>query len=191
MEGAEASWPADAIEIGRVTGAWGLQGWIRIQPHAADPQALFASRIWWLARRPPGAPDTPPLPPVAGAQRVKVAQCREHGDHLVARLQEVDDRTAAEALKGLAVVVGRSAFPTPEPDEYYWVDLIGCEVTNREGDRLGTVQELFPTGPNSVMRIVDDRSTPPNEVLVPFVAAYVDQVVLAERRIRVDWQRDD
>jgi 16S rRNA processing protein RimM len=123
---------------------------------------------------------------------VKVAQAREHGDHVVAQLHDVDDRAAAEALRGLSVLVARSSFPTPDPDEYYWVDLLGCSVVNREGTTLGTVADLFSTGPHSVMRVRNGAEGDPgtSEVLIPFVAAYVDEVRLAERLVLVDWGVD-
>lgn len=197
MEAPDATWPDDAIEVGRVLGAWGVKGWVRIQAFSPDPQALFSSRQWLLAR---SAADAPPGARPESFQRIRLRDVREHGDGIVAHFHDVDDRSAAEALRGLLVVVSRQSFPTPDADEYYWVDLIGCEVVNRQGERLGRVTELFATGPTSVMRIVDeaavrapdaagsDRSA---ETLVPFVAAYVDTVDLAARRIAVDWERGD
>lgn len=176
-------------------GAWGVKGWVRVQAFSPDPQALFSSRQWLLARRAAG--DAGSGPP-AHLQRVKLREIREHGDGIVASFHDVDDRSAAEALKGLAVVVSRQSFPTPEADEYYWVDLVGCEVVNRQGDRLGSVLELFSTGPTSVMRVRDPASAVSggaadvqSETLIPFVAAYVDSVNLPERRILVDWERGD
>lgn len=195
MEASDAVWPDDAIEVGRVIGAWGVKGWVRVQAFSPDPQALFSSRQWLLARQAPGEGGA--LPPSV-LHRVKLREVREHGDGIVASFHDVDDRSAAEALKGMVVVVSRKSFPTPEADEYYWVDLVGCEVVNRQGDRLGTVAELFATGPTSVMRVRDEAllptgrgADPQAETLIPFVAAYVDSVSLPERRILVDWERGD
>jgi 16S rRNA processing protein RimM len=171
--------PADAVEVGRVLGAWGIKGWIKVQPFAADPQALFSTKRWHLQRAEGAvAAAMPPL--------LRVTQAREHGGFVVAGVQEVPDRNAAEALKGARVFVARSSFPTAGADEYYWVDLIGCSVVNREGVELGTVADLLDTGAGSVLRVVLADS----ERLIPFVAAYVDDVDLASRRIRVDWGTD-
>jgi 16S rRNA processing protein RimM len=185
-----AAWPDDAVVVGRVLGAWGVKGWVRVQPFSSDPQALFSSRQWLLAALPP---DADIRRPPARAMQAKVAQAREHGDGVVAQLHDVSDRAAAEGLRGLSVVVPRSRFPTPDPGEYYWVDLIGCAVVNREGTRLGVVDDLFTTGPNSVLRVRDRQPGDPamRERLIPFVAAYVDDVRVAERRIVVDWGVDD
>jgi 16S rRNA processing protein RimM len=191
----EAAWPADAIEVGRIVDAWGVKGWIKVQAFAADPQALFSSRRWFLkppdsgpVRRP--APGVVPLPAV-----LRVISAREHGEVVVAQVHGVDDRSGAEALRGQRVFVGRSSFPTAGDDEYYWVDLIGLDVVNRQGERLGTVAGLLDTGPHSVLRVAPEAPPPglsPEEAerLIPFVAAYVDDVDMPARRITVDWGTD-
>jgi 16S rRNA processing protein RimM len=171
-------WPADAVEVGRVLGAWGIKGWIKVQPFATDPQALFSTKRWYLrAAEGPGVAP-PPL--------LRVTQSREQGDFVVAGAEEVPDRNVAEALKGARVFVARSSFPTAGDGEYYWVDLIGCAVSNREGVALGAVTDLIDTGAHSVLRVVSGD----DERLIPFVAAYIDQVELSERRITVDWGLD-
>ncbi|HJV62650.1 MAG TPA: ribosome maturation factor RimM [Albitalea sp.] len=189
------AWPEDAIEVGRIVDAWGIKGWIRIQPFASDPQALFSSRRWFL--KPPEA-SGPKRPGAGGAARpvppvLKITQAKHHGDAVVAQAQEVPDRSAAEALKGVRVFVSRASFPTADPDEYYWVDLIGLDVVNLQGEALGKVSGLLDTGPHSVLRIAPDGADsgdPASERLVPFVAAYVVDVSLAQRRITVDWGLD-
>jgi len=179
-----ADFPADAVEVGRVMGAWGVKGWFKVQAFAEDPQALFSSKRWYL--RPPDGPGTPP-PPL-----LHVTQSREHGGLVVAGAQEVPDRSAAEALKGARVFVARASFPTAGTDEYYWIDLIGCEVVNREGVALGRVDDLLDTGVHSVLRVVQGPQGlhSASERLIPFVAAYVDTVDLSRRLITVDWGLD-
>jgi 16S rRNA processing protein RimM len=191
----ELPWPDDAVEVGRVVGAWGLKGWIKVQPFASDPQALFSSRRWFIKPPEEGAVKRPvaanAAAPAGFPALLKVTEAKDHGDVVVALVQEVADRDRAEALRGARVFVARSSFPTPDPDEFYWVDLIGLDVVNREGERLGTVAGLIDTGPHSVLRVApapDASGT--DERLIPFVGAYVDDVSLAERRITVDWGLD-
>ncbi|CAG1019494.1 partial Ribosome maturation factor RimM, partial [Burkholderiaceae bacterium] len=147
-------WPEDAIEVGRIIDAWGVKGWIKVQPFAADPQALFSSRRWFLK---PPEPQLGPKRPTASAAGLppllKITQAKPHGDWVVAQVQEVDDRSGAEALRGARVFVPRASFPTADPDEFYWVDLIGLSVVNLQGEALGTVTGLLDTGPHSVLRI--------------------------------------
>jgi 16S rRNA processing protein RimM len=98
-------------------------------------------------------------------------------------------------LRGARVFIGRASFPTPDADEFYWVDLIGLAVVNRDGDRLGTVAGLIDTGPHSVLRVAPDAlpdgvSAQEAERLIPFVGAYVDAVSLEQKLITVDWGLD-
>jgi 16S rRNA processing protein RimM len=180
--------PADAVEVGRVLGAWGVKGGLKVLPFAADAQALFSTKRWYLA------PAEPPRPGgLAHPVLLRILQAREQGDGIVATAQDLDDRDLAESLKGARVFVPRTSFPTPDEGEFYWVDLIGMAVANREGQTLGTVVGLLETGPHCVLRVapgcaVDGAEA--DEILIPFVDAYVDAVEQPERRIRVDWQAD-
>ena len=123
---------------------------------------------------------------------LRITQAKEHGDTVVAQAQGIDDRNAAQALRGARVFIARSSFPTEQAGEYYWVDLIGARVVNRQGHDLGTVAGLIDTGAQSVLRVatatVDGAAGA--ERLIPFVAAYVDDVDLARRLISVDWGLD-
>ena len=176
------------MEVGRVLDAWGIKGWVKIQSYSTDAQALFASRRWFL-RPPEGKPAAKPLPQV-----LKILSVRDHGEGIVANAEGVADRNGAEALRGARIFISRAQFPKSETDEYYWVDLIGLTVVNRQGETLGEVAGLLDTGPHSVLRIVPPGLTPPvkpdQERLVPFVSAFVDSVSLEERRITVDWGLD-
>jgi 16S rRNA processing protein RimM len=167
------------VPVGRIVDAWGIKGGFKVVPFSADPQALFSSRRWFL--RPAEGPR-----PAACPALLRITSARTHGDVVVAQARDIDDRSAAEALKGATVHVPRSSFPTPEADAFYWVDLIGLEVINRDGVALGRVDSLLETGAHSVLRVLQGDQ----ERLIPFVAAYVDEVDLPNRRIRVDWGMD-
>ena len=178
LEAAEL--PADAIEVGRIADAWGIKGWFKVLPHSARPEALFSSKRWFLQA--PGDSSK--------VFRLPVREAKEHSDCIVATSAEVPDRTAAEALRGARVFVPRSSFPTPGDDEYYWVDLIGLSVVNREGVHLGTVRDLMATGPQTVLVIAREEDGKPVERMIPFVSQFVDGVDQAAKRITVDWQPD-
>jgi 16S rRNA processing protein RimM len=191
--GAEPAWPDDAVEVGRVLDAWGVKGWVKVQPFAADPQALFSSRRWFIQPPEPGVlkrPVATVYPPL-----LRVAEARNHGELVVAQIKGVEDRAGAEALRGARIFVARSSFPTAGADEFYWVDLMGLAVVNREGATLGNVVGLIDTGPHSVLRIAPVDATKgaspeEGERLIPFVAAYIDDVSLERRVITVDWGLD-
>jgi 16S rRNA processing protein RimM len=179
-----AELPADAIEVGRIADAWGIKGWFKVLSHSADPEALFSSKRWYLQ------PAERGLKTFSGTVLLKIREAKDHSGTVVATAQEVDDRDAAEALRGARVFVPRSSFPTASPDEYYWVDLIGLAVLNREGVELGTVKELLSTGPQTVLVLEYQEEGKTLERMIPFVSAYVDSVDLPGRRITVDWQPD-
>ena len=206
-------WPEDAVEVGRIVDAWGVKGGIKVMPFSSDPQALFCTKKWFL--RPPeqaagalsrpsgktGAAAAAPAvskPSAATPARLtaprflQMTTVREQGDIIVGTAEGLDDRNDAEALKGARVFVSRSAFPTPEPDEYYWIDLIGLNVVNRQGEFLGQVADLMATGPHSVLRCVVPAAEGQDAVerLIPFVSAYIDSVSLADKRIVADWGLD-
>ena len=179
-----AELPADAIEVGRIADAWGIKGWFKVLPHSASPEALFSSKRWFLLPAEKGAKT------FSGTALLRVREAKEHSDTVVASAHDVDDRSAAEALKGARIFIPRSSFPTAADDEFYWVDLIGLEVVNREGQSLGQVKELLSTGAQTVLVMEYSEDGKVLERMIPFVSVYVDSVDIAGKRIMVDWQAD-
>jgi 16S rRNA processing protein RimM len=185
--------PDDAIEVGRILDAWGVKGWLKILPHSARPEALFSAKSWFLQA--PDAKFRPGFNAFFGTVTISVDEAKPHSDSVVAKIAGLDDRDAAEALRGCRIFLPRSSFPAATKDEYYWVDLIGLNVVNREGVALGCVRDLMATGPHSVLCVEytttrEDGSSATDERMIPFVAVYVDSVDMAARRITVDWQPD-
>jgi 16S rRNA processing protein RimM len=179
-----AELPADAIEVGRIQDAWGIKGWFKVLPYSADPEVLFSSKRWFLLPTEKGAKT------FSGVGELKIKEAKIHSDTVVACACDVDDRTAADALRGARIFIPKSSFPAAQKDEYYWVDLIGLEVINREGQSLGHVSDLLSTGPQTVLVIEDSKDPKAEQRMIPFVAHYIDDVNLEERRILVDWQAD-
>jgi 16S rRNA processing protein RimM len=196
-----AALPADAIEVGRIADAWGIKGWFKVLPHSASPEALFSSKRWFLL--PPDRPMKPSRATTAAATQtaqawteplvLRVKESKDHSGTIVACAHDVDDRNAAESLRGGRIFVPRSSFPSAAEGEYYWVDLIGLQVVNREGLDLGQVRDLMSTGPQTVLVLEAAPETEggkPVERMIPFVSAFVDGVDLPAKRITVDWQPD-
>jgi 16S rRNA processing protein RimM len=172
--------PDDLVLVGHVTGAYGIQGWVRIKAYSTDADALLHATTWWL--------DKPEL------RDVDMMHAKMHGDDVVAQLMGVADRNAAEALKGAVVQVRRSHFPALSNDEFYWVDLIGMEVENLRGEPLGTVGDLMDNGAHPILRVVapaaDGAENAQKELLIPFVDQFVKTVDQAAKKIAVDWEAD-
>ncbi|MGB4118388.1 MAG: ribosome maturation factor RimM [Polaromonas sp.] len=185
--------PDDSVEVGRILDAWGVKGWLKILPHSNQPEALFSAKSWFLQA--PDAKFRPGFNAFTGTVTVTVDEAKTHSDSVVAKIDGLDDRNDAETLRGCRIFLPRSAFPKASKDEYYWVDLIGLNVVNREGVNLGCVRDLMATGPHSVLCVEyevsqEDGSSKTEERLIPFVSAYVDSVDTAGKLITVDWQPD-
>ena len=170
------------IVLGRIVAPFGIQGWVKIHPFGDDPASWRKLPHWWLSRD-ADAPD-------AQWKQCTLTACRPHGKGLVAALAEVPDRNAAEAIDGFFIAAPRDALPQPEENEYYWGDLVGLEVINEAAETLGTVRGLLSTGAHDVLQVQDGEGKGAVERLIPFVAAFVLDVDLAARRIRVSWQKD-
>jgi 16S rRNA processing protein RimM len=168
-----ASPPSErTIPLGRISGAFGIRGEIRIESWTDPPTAIFRYQPWTLVHG-------------KATSRLAGVRGRAHGNALVASVPGVADRDAAEQLAGTEIIVPRSVLPPPRAGEYYWVDLEGLDVVNAEGIAFGKVDHLFDTGANHVMAVRGDR-----ERLVPFVQPYLVSVDFDAGRIVVDWDAE-
>jgi 16S rRNA processing protein RimM len=154
--------------MGRVAGSYGVRGWIKIVPGGGVLDALPAVAEWWV-----------------GEQVYRVGEARVHSATVVAKLDGVDTREQALALKGATVSVEREALPEAEAGHYYLADLVGLEVVNEQGDRLGVIRQWITNGAQDVMEVAGERTR-----LIPWVGAIVKEVDLAARRVVVQWGAD-
>ncbi|WP_304362166.1 ribosome maturation factor RimM [Collimonas fungivorans] len=175
--------PSDLVVVGYITGAYGINGWVRIKPYSADADALLHAKTWWLNRQ--NAPEL---------HDVEMMQAKNHSGDIVASLMGVAGRDAAEAMKGSVVHIPRSHFPALADDEFYWVDLIGMMVENLQGEQLGVVADLMDNGAHPILRITvpaaEDQDKAAPELLIPFVEQFVKTVDQAAKKITVDWGLD-
>ena len=166
------------VVLGKVVAPYGLRGEVKVFPFADDSAVWGRLTHWWI-----GSEGSDP----AQWRQVRVARCKVREGVLVAALDGLADRDAAEAAKGLLVGVPHDALPPTADNEYYWADLIGLTVVNTREEPLGQVLGLIETPANPVLRVGTAES---KERLLPFVAAVVLDVDLSAQRIRVDWEAD-
>ena len=171
---AQASSEEALVEIGWVLKAHGVRGHVVVRTHNPRSQTLVRGLEVALEGE-------------AGRRWARIRSTATSGGDLRLRLAGVDDRDAAEALKGLKVLVREGDLPTPDADEHYVRDLIGMEVRSPEGAHLGTLDGVFDAPGHDVYVI---RSEAHGEVLVPAVAAYVAEIDV-ERRVIVLTGFDD
>ena len=168
------------VTVGRVGGAYGVQGWVRIISFTDPPSNLLDYQPWHLGMK--GAGDGEPRWQPCLAEAV-----RSHRDGFVARFREIADRDAAQRLSGAEIAVPVATLPTPEEDEFYWRDLIGLKVVDQNGVELGVVRRMMPTGVHDVMAIASGAGGG-EEVLIPFVNAHVGAVRIQDGVIEVHWE---
>ena len=158
--------------MGRILGPFGVQGWVKVKTFTAEPEALAEFDRWLLQAK-------------EGWREVALEGFEVHSKGPVAKLAGCDDREGAMALRGIDVAVTRAALGEPEEGSIYWVDLVGLDVVDQGGTRLGTVDGLFESGETSVLVVSGGEG---KERMIPFVADYVKAVDRDARRITVDWK---
>ena len=125
-------------------------------------------REWWIGERP-----------------LRVDEAKVHSGTVVAKLDGVETREQALALRGATVSVERAALPDAEAGRYYLADLVGLEVVNEQGERLGVVKQWTTNGAQDVMEVAGGRTR-----LIPWVPAIVKEVDLEAKRVVVEWGAD-
>jgi len=162
------------VTLGRISGAHGIQGWVRVHSDTSPRENIVGYSPWYLVRK-------------GGRQQWKVRSGRPQGKVMVAKLAGCNDRDTAEDLVGALITVPRSRLPdTTVPGEFYWADLVGLKVRTVNGTDLGGIEQLFETGSNDVIVVQGDR-----ERLIPYIwDQVVREVDLDTGVMLVDWDPD-
>jgi len=159
------------VALGHISGIHGISGWLKIHSLTEPREAIFEYQPWLLGEQ---------------QEAVRIRQGKRHGKHLIALLENADDRERAESLVNRQIAVFRDQFPELPEASYYWADLIGLTVKTQDGRNLGKIQNMLATGANDVMVVQGER-----ERLIPFVhGLYVKQVDLEQGLVEVDWDPD-
>jgi 16S rRNA processing protein RimM len=161
------------VVVGRITGVYGVRGWLRVASFT-EPAANILRYEPWIVRQGEAATEH------------RVLEGRLHRRGVVVHLDGVADREAASELTGAEVRVTRDQFTMPGEGQYYWADLVGLQVVNSEGEVLGIVDHLLETGANDVLVVCGERRR-----MLPYLPGrVVREVDLKAGVIRVDWARD-
>ena len=160
--------------MGRVTGAHGIRGGLKVHSYAETTEIYRVGEGLRVA-----APD--------GKRRIMtLLWIKAHGRGLRMGLEAIDDRTQAEGLVGSMLFVEKTRLPALDEDTYYWFELVGLNVVDSAGQRLGTLERVIPTAANDVYVVSDDGDGRRREILVPAVAAVVRRIDLEARTMIVD-----
>jgi 16S rRNA processing protein RimM len=188
---------SNMVVMGRIVAPYGVFGWLKVVPDTEAFDGLFDYDTWWLGK----GDDW---------REMAVEAAKVHNDVLVVKLVGIDDRDAALACKGKQIAIPRAQLPEAEENEYYWSDLIGLRVKNKQDVDFGLIVDVFETGANDVIVVKPDAvksdtvkvdtvaktsnkevaQVKPQERLLPFIDAVVLEVDLAAKTMLVDWDAD-
>lgn len=191
MSDRSADSDTEFVVLGKITGYFGVRGWVKVHSDTAPRENIVTYSQWWLG----DAGDRKPI---------KVKGGKRSGKNVVAQLEGINTRELAAPVIGLQISVPRTDLPVLDGEEYYWTDLVGCAVTTLQGVAIGPVDRMFETGANDVMVVKDQRvvkdqhadlqAKPENQngdILIPWIRpSVVVTVDLPGRHIVVDWDPD-
>jgi len=172
----------DFIALGRISGLFGVKGWVKVFSDTQPRENITQYGIWWLN----SADNTKDW------QQIKVVKAQPHGKTIIASLDGITTREAAATLIGQQVAIPRHLLPKAQEDEYYWADLVGCNVVSVTGQNMGLVDRLFETGANDVLVVKRSNEAGDNgEILIPWVVPdVITEIDIAAKQIVVDWDPD-
>ncbi|MGI8490967.1 ribosome maturation factor RimM [Pectobacterium sp. S5] len=169
--------PVNPIVMGKIGSAYGIRGWLRVFSSTEDAESIFDYQPWFIQSK-------------SGWQLVEIEGWKYHNQDLIIKVKGADDRDAANLLTNCEIVVDSSQLPDLGEGDYYWKDLIGCQVVTVAGYELGKIIDMMETGSNDVMVIKANLKDAfgVKERLVPFLTEQVvKRVDLSAHTVEVDW----
>lgn len=180
MSGSQDEKQQETVVVGTLGAVYGIKGWLRINAFTENAEGIFDYSPWLIGRN-------------GQWQEIQVSQWRWHNKGLIAQLADVNDREAAQQFTGLQIAVPAEELPELEEDEFYWRDLIGLRVVNKDNYDMGTVDHLLPTVSNDVLVVTANSNDAfgKRERLIPFIQSqYIVAVDMNAGEITVDWPAD-
>lgn len=163
----------DVVVMARIAAPFGIKGWLKLQTFTETPDSLDAYASW-LVKGP------------KGWEEFELEDFAVNVKAVVAKFKGIDDRTAAEKLAKRDIGIPRDALDVLDDGENYWIDLIGCEVVDALGKKLGHIDSLMETGANDVLVVKNG----PEEQLIPYIDSVIVKVDQATKVVTVDWSGD-
>lgn len=167
----------DTVILGKFGAVYGINGWLKVISYTDVPEGIFDYTPWQIQSQ-------------GNVQPVQISSWKRHSNGLIVKLENINDRDAAQRYVNAEIVVASDSLPALEGDDYYWKDLIGLSVVNEAGYHLGEVADIMETGSNDVLVVKANRTDAfgQKERLLPFLTdSVIKDVDLTQRRILVDW----
>ena len=158
----------ERIVIGHLTEPYGIKGWLHLLSNANPPENIFNYKTWQVQQN--NQFITLPL-----------ESYKPHGNHFVIKIKNCDDRDQALYFKNKNIFIDRAELPELQNNQYYWSDLIGLAVVNKQNQSLGTIDYLFETGSNDVIATTTRQ-------FIPYLNHVILSVNLEKKIMLVDWE---
>ncbi len=165
------------VVLGKLGSTYGIRGWLRVFSSTEDAESIFEYQPWFIQQ--------------AGQwQHLELESWKRHNQDLIIKLKGIDDREAAHAMVNREIAVDSAQLPQLVDGDYYWKDLMGCQVVSVDGYELGKVIDMMETGSNDVLVVKANLKDAfgIKERLIPFLDGQViKRVDLTAQLIEVDW----
>ena len=168
------------IILGKLGSTYGVKGWMRITAYTDSVEGIFDYSPWLINEQ-------------GKWREIEVTQWRFQGKAVVANLEGVDDMDGAQRLTNCEIGIHSEQMNNLPEDEFYWRDLIGCEVINTKGYNMGKVDQVVETGSNDVLLVKANAKDAfgKGERMIPFVTEqFIKEVSISAKQIVVDWEPD-
>ncbi len=149
-----------------------MRGWISIQSFTEPHDNILGYQPWMLKRRDEW-------------QDLSFTECKNHSGKIVVKVPGCETREQAKQYTNQEIYISTDQLEQLESDEYYWSDLIGLKVINKEGITLGVIDSILATGANDVIIVKGEH-----EHLIPYIKDSVLDIDLSNKQVTVDWDPD-
>ncbi len=169
--------PDNPIVLGKMGSTYGIRGWLRVFSSTEDAESIFDYQPWFIKR-------------AGNWQHIELEGWKRHNQDLIIKIKGIEDREAAGLLTNCEIVVDSTQLPALDAGDYYWKDLMGCQVITTAGYQLGAVIDMMETGSNDVMVVKANLKDAfgIQERLIPFLDGQViKKVDITAQLIEVDW----
>lgn len=172
-----ASPPVHPLVMGKIGAAYGIRGWLKVFSSTENAESIFDYQPWFIQHN-------------GQWKLIELENWKRHNHDIIIKIKGIDERNDAAHLTNCEIIVESEQLPELEDGEYYWKDLIGCEVITTEGYNLGKITELMETGSNDVLVVKANLKDAfgVQERLIPFLNDQVIRKVdLTTGTVEVEW----
>tara|TARA_B100001287_G_C22410132_1_gene402026 strand:- start:94 stop:606 length:513 start_codon:yes stop_codon:yes gene_type:complete len=165
----------DFIVIGRITSTHGVKGWVSIESYSSNKKDIFNYKLFLNNNN--------------KFTTIDVSDYKLMPKKIILKIKNIDSIDTAETLLGYQIYTKSNQLNELDEDEYYWNKLIGCNVYTDENNLLlGKVTSIIRNISSDILVIKHKENK--EEILIPFIKTYLQEVNLKEKIIKVDWEND-